>query len=498
LSVLLAVIAFATLASCDQLPLSAPTDSIITLNVNTTVVPINGSAEIIASVTESAGTPVHNGTVVTFTSSFGTVEPRDALTQGGRATAKFIGSSQSGVARIGAFSGASRAEEIEIRVGGAAAERVAVRTDPATVPQAGGTVQVIAIVTDASGNPLPGAPVVFSVDNGILANTSGVTDQTGQVQTSVTTNRQTTVRANVAGKEGTSVISVVSAPTITITPPTGALGVGVPLSFTVTAASPSGGSPIQLLAIEFGDGTGVQNLGTPTGPTTVAHTFSAAGTFVVTATVIDITGQKATATVTVAVQRILPTITLTPTPPTVAAGGTVTFAVVAAPATNGPPITEVLVTQNGAVVFRGTGSGSFSRQFNSAGTFTFEASATDTAGSTATTTSTVVVTGSTMTLDAFSSTSNVIACVPLTSYPKTCQGVDLKAGTDVILTAGFTGTAPGGITQFSWSFGNGAGTTTSGASVTFRYSGAGTFVVSVTALSGSGVVGSQTITLIVR
>ena len=68
----------------------------------------------------------------------------------------------------------------------------------------------------------------------------------------------------------------------------------------------------------------------------------------------------------------------------------------------------------------------------------------------------------------------------------------------MFLAAGFTGTAPGGITQFSWSFGNGAGTTTSSPSVTFRYSGAGTFVASVSALSGSGVVGSQTITLIVK
>ncbi len=78
----MAIFAFAALASCDQLPLTAPTESIITLNVSTTVVPINGSAEIIASVTESAGTPVHNGTVVTFTSSFGTMEPRERTDPG--------------------------------------------------------------------------------------------------------------------------------------------------------------------------------------------------------------------------------------------------------------------------------------------------------------------------------------------------------------------------------------------------------------------------------
>jgi hypothetical protein len=497
-SVLLAATGFAVLASCDKVPLTAPTDSTITLSVSTTVVPVNGTADLIASVTESAGTPAHNGTVVTFTASFGTVEPRDARTEGGKAYAKFIGSSQSGVAKIGAFSGGAKATEVEVKVGGAAAERVSVRTDPATVPQSGGTVQVIAIVSDASGNPLPGAPVVFTVDNGILASNSGVTDSTGQVQTSLSTSRTTVVTANVAGKEGKATINVVNAPTISITSSTTNPAVGVPVSFTVTPASPTGGSPIQLVAIDFGDGTAVQNLGTPTGATSVAHTFATAGSFVVTATAIDAIGQKATATATVVVQRILPTVTLTASPSTVAAGGTVAFTVTATAGTGGPPIAEVVVTQNGTVVFRGTGSGGFSRQFNSPGTFTLQASATDAAGSTATTTTTVVVTGLTMTLDAFSTTTNAFTCVPSASYPKTCSGTDLKAGTDLILAAGFSGTAPSGITGYSWNFGNGEGTTTSGASVIFKYSGAGTFVASVTALSGSSAVGSQTITLIVK
>ncbi len=204
LSVLLAVLAFATLASCDKVPLTAPTESTIELAISTTVVPINGTAEIIASVIEKAGTPVHNGTVVTFTATFGTVEPREAQTHGGKATVKFIGSSQSGTAKIGAFSGASRAEEIEIKVGAAAAERIAVRADPTTVPATGGTVQLIAIVTDASGNPLRGAPVVFSADSGSLASNTVTTDEFGQAQTSLTTNRETIAKAAVAAKEARS------------------------------------------------------------------------------------------------------------------------------------------------------------------------------------------------------------------------------------------------------------------------------------------------------
>ena len=114
------LMAVAFLSACDKVPLLAPTESTITLTSSTTVVPVNGSAEITASVTESAGTPVQNGTVVTFTSSFGNIEPNEARTQGGKATVRFVASSQSGTAKVGAFSGAARATEVELLVGGEA------------------------------------------------------------------------------------------------------------------------------------------------------------------------------------------------------------------------------------------------------------------------------------------------------------------------------------------------------------------------------------------
>jgi hypothetical protein len=49
---------------------------------------------------------------------------------------------------------------------------------------------VIAIVSDASANRLPGAPVVFSTDNGSLGSNSGTTDENGEARTTLTTNRQ--------------------------------------------------------------------------------------------------------------------------------------------------------------------------------------------------------------------------------------------------------------------------------------------------------------------
>ncbi len=382
-SVVLAFIAFASLASCDKVPLTAPTESTVLLIVSTTVVPVNGTADVIASVIEKSGTAVQNGTIVTFTSSFGTVEPREARTDaGGKAYAKFIGSSQSGVAKIGAFSGSAKATEVEVKVGGAAAENIAVRAEPATVSALGGTVQIIAVVTDASGNPLPGAPVVFSADNGTLGNSTVTTDQAGQAQTALTTNRETVVRGTVAAKTATVTVRLVTLPTVTITTQTTNPVVGVPVSFTVTPGTGAGAAPLTNVVVDFGDGSPQMNLGAITGATGFTHTFNSEGGFTVSATVTDANGQRGSSSVAVVVSRPIPTVTLTGPTAAVTKGSTAAFTVTATPGTNGPPITsvQVVLVNTGEVLFTGTGTGSFVRQFPDAGSFVLRATATDRVG----------------------------------------------------------------------------------------------------------------------
>ena len=66
-----AVIAAVVAASCDKVPLTSPTGSTILLSASTNIVPIDGSAEITATVTESAGTAVQNGTTVVFRADLG-------------------------------------------------------------------------------------------------------------------------------------------------------------------------------------------------------------------------------------------------------------------------------------------------------------------------------------------------------------------------------------------------------------------------------------------
>src|ERR1044071_2055593 len=87
--------------SCERVPLLAPTGSTITLTTAVTSVGFNGSAEIIAQVLESGGTPPHSGTHLIFSTSLGIVDPADVQTDvNGRAVTRFRAGSDSGVASI--------------------------------------------------------------------------------------------------------------------------------------------------------------------------------------------------------------------------------------------------------------------------------------------------------------------------------------------------------------------------------------------------------------
>ena len=73
-------------AACDKIALVAPSNSSITLFSNLTTINLGGSAQITATVIEGGGTPVHDGTEVTFTTTIGTVDPVTLQTDDGKAT----------------------------------------------------------------------------------------------------------------------------------------------------------------------------------------------------------------------------------------------------------------------------------------------------------------------------------------------------------------------------------------------------------------------------
>jgi Bacterial Ig-like domain (group 1)/PKD domain len=339
LAAMVAVSAIAAVA-CEKVPLLAPTGSTITLTSLATVLPANGTTSIIAQVIESGGTPPHSGTFVTFTTSLGSVQPAEAETDiSGRVIVKYVAGGGSGTATITALSGgvsASGTNAIKILVGSAAVGRVNMGANPTLVPTQGGTSVITAVVIDVNGNPLPNVSVSFSTTTGTLADAAVNTDQNGLAQTTLRTSQTATVTASVGAAvpsttpppagapatgstsgqaSGTVTVGVAASPSLTITPPSTPPSVGLPATFTfaVTAAA-ANGSAVRDLSVNWGDGT-TQDLGQVSGTATATHVFRNSGTYVITGTVLDASGNStivSTSTTVIPVPR--PTIIITPSP----------------------------------------------------------------------------------------------------------------------------------------------------------------------------------------
>jgi hypothetical protein len=366
---LVAVLALAVLGAgaCEKVPLLAPSGSTITLTVPTNVLATSQSVDIVAQVLEASGTPPHSGTSITFNTTLGTVQPSTATTDAnGRAVVKFQAGTANGVATISAVSGGASTGTngaIKISIGTAAVGAVRVSANPSSVPELGGSTTVTANVFDINGNGLSGATVIFTTTAGSLSTAVGVTDGSGVATTVLTTTQQATVTANV-GAQGTTTttapatggtgtgtsgstttsgqssgsvtVTINAGASIVITPPTTA-SAGIPAQFTfaVTAAT-ANGSAIRNLRVSWGDGAS-QDLGAVTGNAVASHTYQQTGTYQVTATLTDASGNsKSVSTVVNVIPVASPTILITPNVPSSCTGAgacTVTFTVQVTPPT---------------------------------------------------------------------------------------------------------------------------------------------------------------------
>ena len=296
-------------ASCHKMPLVAPSNSSITLVAATNVLPVNGSVEITAVVlqgsqtagggnngggtTTGTGTPVHNGTVVSFTTTLGRIEPADAETDNGKAVVRLIADGRSGKATVTAFSGAAT-KSVDVNVGAAGASRIAVTANPQTLPAAGGAAEISARVEDAQGNGVLGVPVSFSTDLGNLSAGTVLSNEQGfALTTLVTTQGPATVSASAGGATaaltGTVKITLKPRTVIEITAPASAQ-IGVGASFTFT---PSANSFISDAVVNWGDGSAPTVLGALTAARVVGHLFEQTGNISVTASA---TGSDPTST----------------------------------------------------------------------------------------------------------------------------------------------------------------------------------------------------------
>jgi hypothetical protein len=396
--------------ACEKVPLLAPSGSTITLTASTNVLPVNGTADIVAQVLEAAGTPPHSGTVISFTTTLGSIEPADARTDNsGRVVVKFRAGVSNGSATITATSGGATTGTngaIRISIGTAAVASVSLSASPNPVSANNGVATITANVIDMNGNPLPGVPVRFSTSAGSLAASAANTDASGVAQTTLTTSAQATVTATVDAQAPTTgtppsgggttppastgtasatvQVNVNPLPTISITPPTGTLIARTPLIFTITA-QPGTNSTAQIrnVRVNFGDGE-IIDLGAVSGTgITVAHQYDDDGTYQVRVTVTDTFGGENQAATVIVVQPQPPlgvTINYTKSG-TLPPGVTATFTATVTPAT--ATVSSYLWNFGDGSPAQTTTSNQAVHQYTAAGTFTVTVTVTTTTGQTA-------------------------------------------------------------------------------------------------------------------
>lgn len=311
--------------ACERVPLLAPTGTVINLTLASDVAALNSSVDVIAvlienggaagtgtgtaSSTTGAGTPVQNGTVVSFTTNIGTIEPAEAKTQNGRVNVKLMTNGQSGKATITAYSGGAKSTA-QITIGAAAVDHITTTAAPANLGANGGTSTISARVADTSDNGLAGIQVQFTTTKGTLSAAAATTNSSGVATTTLSTTAAADVTATIGAKSSKVTVTVASRGSLTVsmTAPTGgSVAKTVPASFSVDAGSGAGAVQLSNITIEYGDGSSAP-LGAFTGARSVVHCYSSSGIKDVRASGTDPDGLTVSSSTQVAVTSLAATL----------------------------------------------------------------------------------------------------------------------------------------------------------------------------------------------
>jgi hypothetical protein len=184
--------------TCHQVILTAPPGSTLALFANPEFIPAFGGVSVISAlVTEPAGTPVPDGTVVQFFTNLGRVDEQ-GKTNDGVARVNLVSDSRSGTATVRAFSGgpatapstgaspgtgggtggSGASNSVTVVIGSALPARVQVTAFPTRVTSPRESL-IRAFVVDANGNPVFNIPVIFTIEQPTGAQPTELMDSRG-------------------------------------------------------------------------------------------------------------------------------------------------------------------------------------------------------------------------------------------------------------------------------------------------------------------------------
>jgi hypothetical protein len=169
--------------TCNQVILTAPPGSSLSLFANPQFIPAHGGISIISAlVIEPAGTPVPDGTVVQFFTNLGSIDEQ-GKTNDGVARVNLVSDARSGTAHVVATSGGGAAPaptpsgspspptttggsgtgSVDVTVGSETPTRVLLTANPSRITSDSRSTHIAAMVFDAHGNPVANVPVIFTV-----------------------------------------------------------------------------------------------------------------------------------------------------------------------------------------------------------------------------------------------------------------------------------------------------------------------------------------------
>jgi hypothetical protein len=189
---LVLTLAVLTGLACDSANPVAPSGTTLTISASPNQISLDGTSTITVIGRQPNGNPLASGTEIRFSTNLGTIDPVIAEADGnGRARAILRGDGRAGTATVqatttggslggggggdseegggsggGTTSGASVSIDVEI---GRPVGSVSLQATPASVPESGAMVQLLALVRDQDGEPLAEIAVNFRAQLGTLA-----------------------------------------------------------------------------------------------------------------------------------------------------------------------------------------------------------------------------------------------------------------------------------------------------------------------------------------
>ena len=218
------------LGSCDKAGPVAPEGSVLTISAAPNRIPADGISTITVVARKSTGFPVNPGTPVFLSTTRGSLPASGNTDDDGVVRVALNGNGEVGTATVKANAGAAEEVEIEVQIGIFAAS-LTLQASPNSIGTSGGQIDLLAIVRDDAGQPLPGARVNFTTQLGTLDSGGGLVtaDSSGEAtdivrvrarDVSGTTASTFEVGVEVPGAEGelitrTRTISIQRSPTPT-------------------------------------------------------------------------------------------------------------------------------------------------------------------------------------------------------------------------------------------------------------------------------------------